>query len=112
MGSIESRRGTADATSSEGQVAKREDSQERADYPSLELRARERRVPNARTASLCFGTLYGSSETSHRRSIAPFSQALEVEAYFQVATLRSVLLNKRRLFASAAASFRSSGCMH
>jgi hypothetical protein len=51
----------------------------------LKLRARERRVPNARTPSLCFGALYGSSETSHRRSTASFSEAFErVAAYLQV----------------------------
>src|SRR5262252_4798542 len=85
MGSIESRRGTADATSSEGQVAKREDSQERADYRSLELRARERRVPNGRNSSLCFGTLYGSSETRHRGSAPYLSGEFE-----RVAVLLSV----------------------
>src|SRR5262249_20558055 len=119
MGSIESRRGTADATSSEGQVAKREDSQERADYRSLELRARERRVPNARNSSLCFGTLYGSSETSHRRSTAPFSQALErVAAYLQVATVEEACYSKsagrshlaRRLSGPAPACMRE--CAH
>jgi len=55
--------------------ARCENSKERADYRTLELRAREWRIPDARNSSLCFGTLYSSSETSHWR---PEMSALSV----------------------------------
>ena len=47
------------------------------------------RVPNGRNPSLCFGTLHGSSETSHRRSTTYLSGAFERVAVMLLRFLRS-----------------------